>query len=242
MAKEVIVFYIGPRYGSSMGERWVDEHRRDPYAKRARKEDYRSRAAYKLLQINKKFRILHEGDAVLDLGCAPGGWSQVAAKVVGPKGLVVGVDLEDVKPFPGLTFVRGDLNTDTTQAAVRACLLGRRADVVLSDMSPNISGTYSLDHLRSMMLAQLTVDFGMPLLSEGGHLVVKVFEGGDTGDLVSRLKTRFGRIKRYRPQATRKSSSELYIVALGHNGKGPPEWGDFLGGGDDDDEDEDGLP
>jgi 23S rRNA (uridine2552-2'-O)-methyltransferase len=220
-----------------MGERWVDEHKRDPYARRARREEYRSRAAYKLLQINKKFRILHKGDAVLDLGCAPGGWSQVAAKVVGPTGLVVGVDLEDVKPFPGLTFIRGDLNGETTQAAAKACLLGRRADVVLSDMSPNISGTYGLDHLRSVMLAKLTADFGLPLLSEGGHMVVKVFEGEDTSDLVARLKTRFGRIKRYRPEATRKSSSELYIVALGHDGNGPPEWGDFLGAGD---EDEDG--
>ena len=107
-----------------MGERWVDEHRRDPYARRAKREDYRSRAAYKLLQINKKFRVLHQGDAVLDLGCAPGGWSQVATRSVGPKGLVVGVDLEAVEPFPGLTFVRGDLASETTQAAARACLLG----------------------------------------------------------------------------------------------------------------------
>jgi 23S rRNA (uridine2552-2'-O)-methyltransferase len=220
-----------------MGERWVNEHRRDPYTRRARKEDYRSRAAYKLLQINKKFRVIHRGDAVLDLGCAPGGWSQVAAKVVDSKGIVVGVDLDDVKPFPGLTFVRGDLNSETTQAAARACLLGRRANVVLSDMSPNISGTYGLDHLRSMMLAKLAVDFGLPLLAEGGHLVVKVFEGEDVGNLVARLRTRFSRIKRFRPEATRKASSEVYIVALGHDGNGPPQWKGFLGTGDDDDED-----
>ena len=219
-----------------MGERWVDEHRRDPYARRARREDYRSRAAYKLLQINKKFRLIHKGDAVLDLGCAPGGWSQVVARTVGPKGLVVGVDLEDVKPFPGLTFVRGDLASDTTQAATRACLLGRRANVVLSDMSPNISGTYGLDHLRSMMLARLAIDFGLPLLEEGGHLVVKTFEGEYSADLVSRLRGRFGRVKRFRPEATRKASSEVYVVALGHDGDGPPGWEGFLG---DDEEDED---
>lgn len=219
-----------------MGERWVDEHRRDTYTRRARKENYRSRAAYKLLQINKKFRVIHKRDAVLDLGCAPGGWSQVAVKVVDTKGLVVGVDLEDVAPFPGLTFVRGDMNSETTQAAARACLLGRRADVVLSDMSPNITGTYSLDHLRSMMLAKLAVDFGMPLLAEGGHLVIKAFEGEDMPELVSCIRTRFGRVKRFRPDATRKASSESYVVALGHDGNGPPDWGNFLGYGDDDEE------
>lgn len=219
-----------------MGERWVDEHRRDTYTRRARKENYRSRAAYKLLQINKKFRVIHLGDAVLDLGCAPGGWSQVATKVVDTKGLVVGVDMEDVAPFPGLTFVRGDMNSETTQAATRACLLGRRADVVLSDMSPNITGTYSLDHLRSMMLAKLAVDFGMPLLAAGGHLVIKAFEGEDMPELVSHIRTRFSRVKRFRPDATRKASSESYVVALGHDGNGPPDWGNFLGYGDDDEE------
>jgi 23S rRNA (uridine2552-2'-O)-methyltransferase len=211
-----------------MGERWVDEHRRDPYTRRARREDYRSRAAYKLLQINKRFRVVHKGDVVLDLGCAPGGWSQVAVNVVGPRGLVVGVDLDHVDPFPGLTFVRGDMTHETTQAAARACLGGRSASVVLSDMSPNISGNYGLDHYRSMELVKLAVDFGLPLLEEGGHLVVKAFEGGEMGDFVGRLRTRFSRIKRFRPDATRKASSELYVVALGHDGNGPPDWGDFL--------------
>jgi len=224
-----------------MGDRWVDEHRRDPYTRRAKKEDYRSRAAYKLLQINKKFRIIHRGDVVVDLGCAPGGWSQVAVKVVDTSGLVVGVDLDDVKPFPGLTFVRGDMYSETTQAATRACLLGRKATVVISDMSPNISGTYSLDHQRSMLLAVLTVNFGLPLLAEGGHMVVKVFEGEDTGNLVARLRTRFAKVKRFRPPATRKASSELYLVALGHNGKGPLDWGDFLGIGEEDDDEDEGY-
>ncbi len=221
-----------------MGERWAEEHRRDPYVRRAKREDYRSRAAYKLIQMNKRFRVIHQGDAVLDLGCAPGGWSQVAARAVGPRGLVVGVDLDDVEPFPGLTFVRGDLANETTQAAARACLLGRRANVVLSDMSPNISGTYDLDHARSMMLARLAVDFGMPLLAEGGHLVLKTFEGQYSADLVARLRTRFGRVKRHRPEATRRSSSEVYVVALGHDGCGPPDWRGFLD--EDEDEDEDG--
>lgn len=221
-----------------MGQRWVDEHRRDPYAKRAKKEDYRSRAAYKLIHINKKFRIMHRGDRVLDLGCAPGGWSQVAVQAVDPKGMVVGVDLDEMEPIPGAMFVRGDLTHDTTQAAARACLAGRSADVVLSDMSPNISGAYGLDHLRSMLLAKLAIDFGLPLLSEGGHVVVKVFEGEDMTDLVSLIRTRFARIKRFRPEATRKSSSEVFIVSLGYDGDGPPEWGDFLGVAGEEEEDD----
>jgi 23S rRNA (uridine2552-2'-O)-methyltransferase len=211
-----------------MTKRWVDEHRRDPYAKQAKREDFRSRAAYKLIQINKKFRILHWGDVVLDLGCAPGGWSQVSSKSVGPNGLVVGVDLDEVEPFQGFMFVRGDMGQATTQAAARACLVGRTANVVLSDMSPNISGSYDVDHFRSMELAKLAVDFGLPLLEEGGHLVVKTFDGSYLNDLVRVLKTRFSRVKRFRPEATRKSSSEVYVVALGHDGQGAPEWEGFL--------------
>ena len=223
---------------ATMGQRWVDEHRRDPYAKRAKREDYRSRAAYKLIQINKRFRVLHKGDIVLDLGCAPGGWSQVAARIVGPTGQVVGVDLDAVEPVAGAIFVRGDLGHETTQAATRACLGGRDATVVLSDMSPNISGTYGLDHIRSMLLGKLAVDFGMPLMAEGGHLVVKTFEGPELSAFVARIRTRFARVKRFRPEATRKSSSEVYVVALGHDGKGPPDWGDFLEDDDDGDEEE----
>jgi 23S rRNA (uridine2552-2'-O)-methyltransferase len=218
-----------------MSKRWAEEHRRDPYVKRAKKEDLRSRAAYKLQQINKKFRILHMGDAVLDLGCAPGGWSKVAAKAVGPSGLVVGVDLDDVEPFSGFMFVRGDLHHATTQAAVRAGLGGRQASVVLSDMAPNITGTYDIDHFRSVELAMLAVDFGLPLLTERGHLAIKAFEGGDLGEFVRLLKTRFSRIKRFRPEATRKTSSEIYVVALGYDGNGPPDWEGFLTDDDDDD-------
>jgi 23S rRNA (uridine2552-2'-O)-methyltransferase len=224
-------------FGPSMADRWVEEHRRDPYTRRAKAGDLRSRSAFKLQQINKRFRVMHRGDAVLDLGCAPGGWSQVATGVVGPKGIVVGVDLDEVEPMPGFIFVRGDLQHETTQAAARACLAGRTADVVLSDMSPNISGTYGLDHFRSMQLAKLAVDFGMPLLAEGGHLVIKVFEGADVQAFVSRVRTRFGRVKRFRPDATRKASSEAYVVALGHDGHGTPEWAGFLE--DEEDEEED---
>jgi 23S rRNA (uridine2552-2'-O)-methyltransferase len=219
-----------------MGKRWVDEHRKDAYTRRAKREDYRSRAAYKLIQINKRFRVIHRSDVVLDLGCAPGGWSQVAVGLVGPKGLVVGVDLDAVGSLPNFIFVRGDMSHATTQAAARACLGGRKVDVVLSDMAPNITGSYSMDHFRSMQLAKLAVDFGLPLLSEGGHVVVKTFEGEDLPAFVRVFSSRFGRVKRFRPDATRKASSEGYVCAMGFDGKGPIDWGAFLS------DDEDGDP
>jgi 23S rRNA (uridine2552-2'-O)-methyltransferase len=208
----------------AMGKRWVTEHRRDPYRRMARAQDFRSRASFKLLQLDKRFRLLHRGDVVLDLGCAPGGWSQVAAKAVEPGGLVVGVDLDAVDPVPGAIFVRGDLKDPTAQAAVRACLGGKRVDVVLSDMSPDISGAYDLDHVLSVELVRLAIDFGLPLLSEGGHVLVKVFDGPELGQVVAALRTRFSRVKRARPAASRKASSEVYVAALGYRGGGPPDW------------------
>ena len=224
-----------------MGKRWVDEHRRDPYTRRAKREDYRSRAAYKLIQINKRFRVIHRNDVVLDLGCAPGGWSQVAAGLVVPKGLVVGVDLDAVEAIPNFIFVRGDMGHATTQAAARACLGGRKVDVVLSDMAPNITGSYSMDHFRSMQLAKLAVDFGMPLLTAGGHMVVKTFEGEDLPAFVKVFSSRFGRVKRFRPDATRKASSEGYVCALGFDGKGPLDWGTFLSDDEDEEPGDDGY-
>jgi 23S rRNA (uridine2552-2'-O)-methyltransferase len=230
-----------------MGKRWITEHRRDPYRRMARAQDMRSRAAFKLQQIDSRFRLLHRGDVVLDLGCAPGGWSQVAAKRVLPGGLVVGVDLDPVEPVPGATFVQGDLRDATTQAAVRACLGGRRADIVLSDMSPDISGTYDIDHQRSADLARLAADFGIPLLAEGGHLLVKLFAGPELEVQVAALRTRFSRVKRTKPEASRKSSSEVYVCALGYRGGGPPDWeaakgtaraGGAPGGGEEEEEED----
>jgi 23S rRNA (uridine2552-2'-O)-methyltransferase len=230
-----------------MGKRWVTEHRRDPYRRMARAQDMRSRAAFKLQQIDSRFRLLHRGDVVLDLGCAPGGWSQVAAKRVAPGGLVVGVDIDAVEPVPGAIFVRGDLRDATTQAAVRACLGDRPADVVLSDMSPDITGTYDIDHLRSVDLSRLAADFGLPLLAEGGHLLVKVFAGPELAVLVAALRTRFSRVKRTKPEASRKASSEVYVCALGYRGGGPPDWeeagrraraGGAPGGGEEEEEED----
>jgi 23S rRNA (uridine2552-2'-O)-methyltransferase len=223
-----------------MSKRWVIEHKRDPYTRRAKREDYRSRASYKLLQLNRRFRLVRPGSVVLDLGCAPGGWSQVAVQAAGAKGLVVGVDLDPVEPVEGAVFVRGDLREPRTQDAVRAALGGRGVDTVLSDMAPNISGAYDVDHARSMELARLAAEFGMPLLRPGGGLLVKLFAGPELGPFVAALRTRFERVKRTKPDASRKASSEVYVCALGHTGAGAPDWAAFAprGGAEDEDDDD----
>ncbi len=222
-----------------MGRRWVAEHRRDPYTRRAKRQDYRSRAAFKLLQMNRRFRVFKRGSVVLDLGCAPGGWTQVAASTVGPSGMVVGVDLDPVGPIEGTVLVQGDLTEAATQEAVRAALEGRGVDAVLSDMSPNISGVYDVDHARSMALVRLAADFGLPLMRRGGNLLVKVFAGPDLAAYVAALRSRFARVKRTKPEASRKASSEVYVVALGFGGVGPPEWSAFEAPRGDADEDDD---
>jgi len=222
-----------------MAKRWVIEHRRDPYTRRARREDYRSRASYKLLQLNRRFRLVRPGGVVLDLGCAPGGWSQVAVQAAGPRGLVVGVDLDPVEPVEGAVFVRGDLREPRTQEAVRAALDGRGVDAVLSDMAPNISGAYDVDHVRSMELGRLAADFGLPLLRPGGGLLVKLFAGPELGPFVDALRSRFARVKRTKPEASRKASSEVYVCALDHTGGGAPDWAAFAPQGATGDEDDD---
>jgi 23S rRNA (uridine2552-2'-O)-methyltransferase len=227
-----------------MAKRWVIEHRRDPYTRRARREDYRSRASYKLMQLNGRFRLVRPGSVVLDLGCAPGGWSQVAVQAAGPRGLVVGVDLDEVEPVEGAVFVRGDLREPRTQDAVRAALGGREVDAVLSDMAPDISGAYDMDHARSMGLGRLAADFGMPLLRPGGGLLVKLFAGPELGPFVAALRSRFERVKRTKPDASRKASSEVYVCALGHTGGGAPDWASFAphdGDGAEDEGDDDAV-
>ncbi len=224
-----------------MSKRWVIEHRRDPYTRRAKREDYRSRASYKLLQLNRRFRLVRPGAVVLDLGCAPGGWSQVAAQVAGRRGFVVGVDLDAVEPVEGVVFVKGDLREPSTQNEVRAALGGRAVDAVLSDMSPNISGAYDVDHARSVELGRLAVDFGLPMLRPGGGLLVKLFAGTELGPFVAALRTRFERVKRAKPEASRKASSEVYVCALGHTGGGALDWTSFPSRGEEPEEEDDAV-
>ncbi|MFP4545388.1 MAG: RlmE family RNA methyltransferase [Methanomassiliicoccales archaeon] len=199
-----------------MGKRWVQEKRKDQYYKMAKKRNYRSRASFKLKQIDRKFRIMRRGDTVLDLGAAPGGWLQVAKENVGPKGKVVGVDLQRIQPIDGVETVRGDLREGETMDRVLS-LVGE-ADVILSDMSPNISGNYSMDHARSVGLVEAALEVCRRALRPGGTLVAKVFQGDMLDDLQREVRSMFEQVKLHSPKASRDASSEIYIIARGYNG------------------------
>lgn len=187
--------------------------RKDDYYNRAKQEGYRSRAAYKLKQLNEEAGLIREGDTVVDLGAAPGGWLQVASELVGDSGTVVGVDLQRIKPIDGVETVRGDMTDEETRQEV-IDLVGE-ADCVVSDMAPNMTGEYSLDHARSVYLARMAFETALELLAPGGDFVAKVFEGPDTNDLRADIDNEFEYVRTIHPKASRDASSELFMVAKG---------------------------
>ena len=194
---------------------WLQRHVKDPFVRKARADGYRSRAAYKLIEINTRERFLVAGAKVVDLGAAPGGWSQVAAQKVAPGGRVVAVDLLEMAPMSGVTVLRGDCREPAIQAQLAAALAGAKADVVLSDLSPNISGIASADQARAAELVQMAVDFcGAQLKTEGAFLV-KVFQGGEFAAVLREMKLRFREVKTVKPSASREESRETYLLARG---------------------------
>jgi 23S rRNA (uridine2552-2'-O)-methyltransferase len=194
---------------------WMQEHVTDPYVRRAQAEGMRSRAAYKLQQLAERDRLLRPGLVVVDLGAAPGGWSQVAARAVGDTGLVVAVDLLEMTPLPGVRFLRGDFGDDAVLNALLGVLGGRGVDLVLSDMAPNISGVASVDQARSIGLAELALDFAVKHLKPQGNFLVKVFQGEGFDTLVAELRRRFVQVMIRKPEASRSRSSEVYLVGKG---------------------------
>ncbi len=187
--------------------------RKDDYYNRAKQEGYRSRAAYKLKQLDEEAGLIGKGDTVVDLGAAPGGWLQVATEFAGKHGSVVGVDLQRIKPIDGIETIRGDMTDDETRERI-VDLVGK-ADVVVSDMAPNMTGEYSLDHARSVYLARMAFETALELLAPSGDLVAKVFEGPDTNDLRADIDEEFEYVRTIHPAASRDSSSELFMVAKG---------------------------
>ncbi|MCW2316771.1 23S rRNA Um-2552 2'-O-methyltransferase [Rhodoblastus acidophilus] len=196
---------------------WLQRQLNDPYVARAKREGWRSRAAFKLIEIDEKFHLLKPGQRIVDLGAAPGGWSQVAAKKVKSvdgKGCVVGIDLLDIEPIPGVQFAVQDFLADETPDLLKS-MLGGEADGVLSDMAANTTGHKGTDHLRIVHLAELAVAFAAEVLSPGGYFLCKLFQGGETGELVTQLKRDFALVRHVKPQASRADSSELYVLATG---------------------------
>lgn len=203
-----------------MTRRWQAERKREYYYRKAKKENYRSRAAYKLKQINERFEVIRVGDRVVDLGASPGGWSQVAAERVGTAGKVVSSDIKRMRRIENVEFVYGDIRETKTIEEILA-KLGGAADVVISDMAPNISGNYSLDHACSIELSEYALEFAKRALREGGRMVVKVFEGDLYPEYLAKLKKNFRSVKGHCPAASRPSSSEIYVIAKGFISRGP---------------------
>jgi 23S rRNA (uridine2552-2'-O)-methyltransferase len=191
---------------------WLREHVTDPYVRRASAEGLRSRAAYKLQQIAAKDRLFRPGMRVVDLGAAPGGWSQVAARAIAPGGRVVAVDLLEVPPIPGVTVVQGDFGDEAALHALERALGGEPVDLVLSDMAPNLSGIASADQARMFALAELALDFAVKHLKPRGDFLVKVFHGAGYDEFVAQLRRHFVQVHTRKPEASRSRSGEVYLL------------------------------
>jgi 23S rRNA (uridine2552-2'-O)-methyltransferase len=195
-------------------QRWLVRQLNDPYVAAARRAGYRARAAWKLVELDRRFRLLRPGQRVVDLGSAPGGWTQVAAERVGGRGTVVGVDFAETAPIAGAHLIRGDAGDPDTLAAIRTAL-GGPADLVLCDMAPKATGHARTDHLRILALAETGYRAAAALLAPGGSFVAKVFQGGAEGELLTALKQNFAELRHAKPPASRRESAETYLVARG---------------------------
>ncbi len=192
---------------------WISRQVNDPYVAAAKELGYRSRAAFKLLQLDEKYKILRRGQNVIDLGAAPGGWVQVAVKKVGPQH-IIGIDLLPMDPIPGVELIQGDIRSDESIAQI-AGHFKDGVDVVLSDMAPNSTGDSSTDHLRVLALAEIALDMAIDILNQGGWFVCKFWQGGAEGEFRAKLQKHFTKVVYSKPESSRKDSAEMYLVAQG---------------------------
>jgi 23S rRNA (uridine2552-2'-O)-methyltransferase len=201
---------------SKSSARWLAEHAADPYVKRAHDEGWRSRAAFKLEEIQKSDRLLRPGMTVVDLGAAPGGWSQYATRTLAGKGRVIALDILDMPGLSGVEFLQGDFTEEGTLTRLMELLGGERVDLVMSDMAPNMMGIADVDHDRSMNLVELAVDFADRTLKPGGDFLSKVFQGSGFQPLIAQLRQKFESVKLRKPKASRARSPEVYVLARGY--------------------------
>nr|WP_232477417.1 RlmE family RNA methyltransferase [Roseomonas sp. KE0001] len=204
---------------STASQRWLERQLNDPYVRAAKAAGWRSRAAFKILELDEKYRLFHPGQRVVDLGAAPGGWTQVAVQRVGEGGKVVGLDLLPMDEIAGAILLQGDFQEADVEQRVLEALDGP-ADLVLSDMAPNTTGHNATDHLRILGLIELALDFAGKVLTPGGAFVAKVFQGGTERELLNRMKRDFATVRHAKPPASRKDSAEMYVVAQGFRGAG----------------------
>ena len=200
---------------------WIKDHVNDFFVKQANKDGYRSRAAYKLIEISERNNLLKPGMTVVDLGATPGGWSQVAANKVGLNGRVFSLDVLEMKTLPGVTFIQGDFEEESTLTELRKKLGERSVDLVISDMSPNISGIAISDQARCMYLAELALEFSMAQLNSDGNFLVKVFQGSGFEQFMNTMRMSFKQVSTRKPKASRGRSNEIYLLGLKKHGKVP---------------------
>lgn len=204
---------------SKSSSRWLNEHVNDPYVKRAQKDGYRSRASYKLIELNEKDKLIRPGMLVMDLGSAPGGWSQVAGKIVGEHGRVIASDILPMDPLDNVDFIQGDFTEDSVFQQILAKLDGRQPDLIISDIAPNISGVAVADQASSMYLVELTLDMVRQVLKPGGNYAVKVFQGEGSEAFLKDVRSSFEKVMVRKPEASRPRSREVYLVAKGFKGE-----------------------
>ncbi|MGD8907717.1 MAG: 23S rRNA (uridine(2552)-2'-O)-methyltransferase RlmE [Chromatiales bacterium] len=199
---------------SKSSRQWLDRHFKDAYVKQAQKAGYRSRAAFKLLEIQEKDRVIKAGMQVVDLGAAPGGWSQVARDLVGDKGRVIALDILPMDPIAGVDIIQGDFRDEQPLVQLQSLLDGEPVDLVISDMAPNVTGMASVDQPRAMYLCELALDFARESLKPGGGFVIKVFQGAGFDEYFKSLRQSFSRVVSRKPSSSRAKSREIYLVAM----------------------------
>ncbi len=203
------------KYHTSSSNRWLERQLNDPYVAEAKRQGYRSRAAFKLIQLDEKYKFLGKNKVIVDLGCAPGGWSQIAALKLKGTGKLVGLDILPTEPLDGATFICQDFTEPDADAKLLQLLDGARADIVMSDMAANTTGHQQTDHLRTIALVEGAYEFAKTVLNEGGIFIAKVFQGGAEGELLADMKKCFAKVSHYKPDASREKSPETYVVAQG---------------------------
>ena len=200
---------------SKSSHQWLKKHFDDEFVKRAQREGWRSRAVYKLEEIDQKYRLIRPGMTVVDLGAAPGGWSQYAEKVLAGKGRIIALDILEMDPLPGVEFIQGDFTEDEPLDLLMKKLDGSKVDLVLSDMAPNISGMQAVDQPRSIYLVELAIDFAAKVLGNNGNLLFKAFQGEGFEDIVRTLRGQYRKVLIRKPRASRPRSREVYVLAQG---------------------------
>lgn len=206
------------KYHTSSSNRWLARQLNDPYVAESKRLGYRSRAAFKLIQLDEKYKFLTKNKVIVDLGCAPGGWSQIAAQKLKGTGKLVGLDILPTEPLEGATFVCQDFTEESATEKLLELLNGEKADIVMSDMAANTTGHQQTDHLRTIGLVETAYEFAKTVLAPNGVFIAKVFQGGAEGTLLADMKRNFSKVGHYKPDASREKSPETYVVAQGFKG------------------------